>query len=253
MERWPEGVGREIVEETDSTNAEALRRAEAGEAGPVWIMARRQTAARGRRGRAWSAPAGNFGATLLMRPPGQPALRSFVAALGLHDAMVALTGRAELFALKWPNDVLLSGGKLAGILLEGGGHGGLAIGIGVNLVAVPETGGLEAGALRPVSLAGATGLRVTPDEMLDALAPAVTRWEERLQDEGFAPVRAAWLARAARIGEDIVARLPGREVAGRFETIDATGAIVLATADGRVALPAADIHFAGETRRAARD
>ena len=79
------------------------------------------------------------------------------------------------------------------------------------------------------------------------------RWEERLTDEGFAPLRAAWLARAARIGETIVARLPGREVAGRFETVDERGAIVLATAEGRVALPAADIHFAAEGRDAARD
>jgi BirA family biotin operon repressor/biotin-[acetyl-CoA-carboxylase] ligase len=81
--------------------------------------------------------------------------------------------------------------------------------------------------------------------MLDALAPAVMRWEERLQDEGFAPVRAAWLARASRLGEEIVARLPGRVVVGRFESVDETGAIVLATAGGRIALPAADIHFAG--------
>lgn len=252
MERWPEGVGREIVEETDSTNAEVLRRAEAGESGPLWLLARRQTAARGRRGRAWMAPEGNFGATLLLRPPGALALRSFVAALGLHDAMVRLTGRAELFSLKWPNDVLLSGGKLAGILLESGGHGTLAVGIGVNLADAPMVEALETGAVPPVSLFGATGLRVSPEEMLDALAPAVMRWEERLCDEGFGPVRAAWLARATRIGEEIVARLPGRAVAGRFETVDESGAIVLATAEGRVALPAADIHFAG-ARDAARD
>lgn len=253
MEHWPDGVGREVFEELDSTNAEALRRAEAGEAGPLWLFARRQTAARGRRGRGWVAPEGNFGATLLMRPPGVLALRSFVAALGLFDALVALTGRAELFALKWPNDVLLSGGKVAGILLEGGGHGTLAIGIGVNLAHAPDAAALEPGAVRPVSLAGATGLKVTPEEMLDALAPAVMRWEERLQDEGFGPTRAAWLARAARIGEEIVARLPGREVSGRFETVDETGAIVLATPEGRVVLPAADIHFAGEGAGAPRD
>lgn len=250
MERWPEGVGREVVDEIDSTNAEAMRRAEAGEAGPLWILARRQTAAHGRRGRAWVAPEGNFGATLLLRPPGAPALRSFVAALGLHDALVALTGRAELFALKWPNDVLLSGGKLAGILLESDGRGALAIGIGVNLAAAPDAGAVEADAVRPVSLAGATGLRVAPEELLDLLAPAVMRWEERLVDEGFAPLRAAWLKRATRLGEPIVARLPDRVVSGRFETVDETGAIVIATAEGRVVLPAADIHFgAGDAAR----
>jgi BirA family biotin operon repressor/biotin-[acetyl-CoA-carboxylase] ligase len=251
---WPAGVGREIRDSLDSTNAEALRRAAAGETGPIWILALRQTAARGRRGRAWAAPAGNFGATLLMRPAADPALRSFVAALGLFDAMVEITGRPALFALKWPNDVLLEGRKLAGILLETGPHGTLAIGIGVNLATAPDRDGLEPDAVAPVSLGGATGSAVTPEELLDRLAPAVAAWEARLVAEGFAPLRRAWLARAARLGEEIVARLPGRRLTGRFETVDETGALVLATAGGRVALPAADIHFAAaQATHAARD
>ena len=245
MRTWPAGIGREIHDTLDSTNAEALRRAAAGETGPLWILAREQTAARGRRGRAWSAPAGNFGATLLMRPPGDRALRSFVAALGLHDAMVAVTGRPELFALKWPNDVLLSGGKLAGILLEAVNGGALAIGIGVNLASAPDPDSLEPGAVPPVSLRGATGLAVAPEDLLDHLAPALAGWEDRLADEGFAPLRAAWLARAIRLGETITARLPDRTLTGRFETIDPTGALVLGTAEGRVILPAAEVTFAG--------
>lgn len=244
MSSWPEGVGREVHASLDSTNAEALRRAAAGEAGPLWIMAGEQTAARGRRGRPWASPAGNFGASLLMRPPGDRALRSFVAALGLYDAMVALTGRPELFALKWPNDVLLSGGKLAGILLEAVNGGALVIGVGVNLADAPQVEALEPGAVRPVSLRGATGLSVAPEELLDQLAPAVAAWEDRLVDEGFAPLRTAWLKRATRIGEGITARLADRTLTGRFETIDATGALVLATDSGRVVLPAADITFA---------
>jgi BirA family biotin operon repressor/biotin-[acetyl-CoA-carboxylase] ligase len=247
METWPAGVAREIYAELDSTNAEALRRAAAGAQGPVWILARRQTRARGRRGRAWAMPEGNFAATLLIRPAEVAlALRSFVAALGLYDAMVALTGRPELFALKWPNDVLLSGQKLAGILLEGGAGGSLAIGIGVNLAVAPDPAALEPGAVPPTSLRGATGIAVTPEEFLGLLAPAVAAWERRLAAEGFAPVRAAWLARAARLGEEITARLPGRALTGRFETLDGTGALVLATAEGRVALPAADVHFPSE-------
>ena len=245
MAGWPAGIGREIHDSLDSTNAEALRRAAAGEAGPLWIMARVQTAARGRRGRPWSAPDGNFGATLLSRPSGDRALRSFVAALGLYDALVALTGRPELFALKWPNDVLLSGGKLAGILLEAVNGGALAMGVGVNLASAPDPAGLEPGAVPPVSLRGATGLAVRPEELLDRLAPAVAAWEDRLNDEGFAPLRAAWLARATRLGGEVTARLPGRTLCGRFETIDPTGALVLATAEGRIALPAAEIAFAG--------
>src|SRR6478609_737282 len=184
MDAWPPGVGREILAETDSTNAEALRRAAAGAIGPLWLLARRQTAARGRRGRPWSMAPGNFAATLLDRPPGQLALRSFVAALGLYDAMVAVTGRPELFALKWPNDVLLSGRKLAGILLESGTGGTLVIGVGVNLAAAPDPASLEPTAVTPVSLREATGIAISPEDFLDLLAPAIAAWEGRLVAEG---------------------------------------------------------------------
>lgn len=245
MEAWPAGVGREILAETDSSNAEALRRATAGVSGPVWLMARRQTAARGRRGRGWATLDGNLAATLLMRPPGVLAERSFVAALGLFDAMVAATGRPALFGLKWPNDVLLGGGKVAGILLESAGNGALAIGIGVNLAAAPKPEALEPGAVTPVSLAAATGIVVPPEEFLDLLAPAVHSWETVLRQRGFGPVRDAWLSRAARIGDEMTARLPDRTVTGRFETVDDTGALVLATAQGRVVLPAGDVFFGG--------
>lgn len=251
MAAWPEGVQRAIFAELDSTNAEALRRAAQGEGGRAqWILALKQLAARGRRGRAWSQPAGNFGASLLLPVAGSPAAaaqRSFVAALGLHDALVDATGRAELFALKWPNDVLLTGRKLAGILLETGGPlpGGLAlvIGFGVNLRAVPEAADIEPDATRPISLLEGSGIDMRPEEFLDLLAPAVAHWEARLQREGFGPVRAAWLGRAARLGEPITARLPARSVTGRFETIDATGALVLVTPEGRVVLPAGDVFF----------
>jgi BirA family biotin operon repressor/biotin-[acetyl-CoA-carboxylase] ligase len=114
--RWPEGYGLTVLASVDSTMAEAARRAPTL-AGPGWILALRQTAARGRRGRAWVMPPGNFAATLVYRPPGGPAehaLRSFAAALALADALDALTGRPDAVALKWPNDVLLHGGKLAG-------------------------------------------------------------------------------------------------------------------------------------------
>lgn len=251
MDGWPAGVGREILAEIDSTNAEALRRAAAGEVGPLWLMARRQSAARGRRGRSWVTFPGNLAATLLLRPPGVLAQRSFVAALGLHDAMVAATGRPELFGLKWPNDVLLGGGKLAGILLESGGNGALAVGFGVNLAAAPDWETLEAGAVPPVSLAAATGIAVPPEDFLGLLAPAVQAWEQILVAQGFEPVRRAWLARATHLGGEVTARMPDRTIAGRFETIDETGALVLATVTGRTVLPAAEVFFGGEGRHAA--
>jgi len=260
MSEWPAGLGRETCAALDSTNAEALRRAANGETGPVWILALRQTAARGRRSRPWRSLDGNFSASLLMRPggaPGEAALRSFTAALGLFDALSAITGRPELFALKWPNDVLLDGAKLAGILLETGVGGALAIGVGVNLARAPRPEELEPGAAAPVALAAATGVEMAPARFLDHLGPAIWSWETLLAREGFEPVREAWLARAARLGEPVAARLPGRVINGRLVTIDAGGACVIETAAGRVSLPAAELHFPPdgmeETADAARD
>ncbi|MCF3972419.1 biotin--[acetyl-CoA-carboxylase] ligase [Paracoccus salsus] len=248
---WPEGFARHVLDRVDSTNAEAIRMVPRL-GGPTWIMARRQEAGRGRRGRGWTDPPGNFAATLVLRPGGSPAdaaRLSFVAALAMHDALVHLCGPHLNLALKWPNDVLLNGGKLAGILLESVGSGGevtaLAIGIGVNLEAAPSPDLLEPGAMRPVSLRGETGLIVTPDDVLDALARSFDHWWRQTRAYGFAPIRAAWLARAARLGETITARAGAVETTGRFEGIDETGALLLVTARGRQAIPAADIYFSG--------
>lgn len=249
MTGWPTGYGKRVLASVDSTNAEAVRIAP-GLSGPEWILALEQTAARGRRGRGWVNPVGNFAATLVMHPaetPDQVALRSFVASLALHDALVAATGRAEPFSLKWPNDVLLNGGKLAGILLESAGRGGqlshFAIGIGVNLKQAPAVDEVEGGALRPVSLMHETGVAVTPEEFLDLLAPAYARYEDQFTTYGFDPIRTAWLDRAARLGEVVTARTSRDEVTGTFETVDAAGNLVLSTAKSRVAIPAADVFF----------
>lgn len=238
-----------MLEETDSTNAEAARRAQ-DTGGPLWILARRQTAARGRRGRAWIGPEGNFAATLLMRPAGDPgsaALRSFAAALALAEALEALTGAGPAIALKWPNDVLLNGGKVAGILLESAGAGGavshLAIGFGVNLIAAPPPEAVEPGATLPVSVLAETGVRLTPEALLAHLAPAFARHEDQLGRYGFAPIRTAWLGRAARLGQTITARTVTETVTGRFETLADDGALVLATPEGRRAIPAAEVFF----------
>ncbi|TAG09242.1 MAG: biotin--[acetyl-CoA-carboxylase] ligase, partial [Rhodobacterales bacterium] len=147
------GVSHIALAEIDSTNAEGFRRAPAL-SGPTWISAGLQTAGRGRRARPWDSPLGNLYATLVLKPVEQPetvALRSFAAALALRDACVALTGLPDSFALKWPNDVLLNGGKLAGILLESAGLGTaspvLCVGIGVNLIAAPDAASVEPGAV----------------------------------------------------------------------------------------------------------
>ena len=243
------GVARHVLPVTDSTNAHALRLA-AQTPGPVWLLALRQTAGKGRRARAWLSPPGNFYGTLLLHPvepPATVALRSFAAALALRQALVGLTGLPDAFTLKWPNDVLLNGGKLAGILLEStaSGHGiaHLAIGIGVNLIAAPDAAALEPGALPPVSLLAETGLRITPQTLLAHLAPAYAGWEHCLTREGFAPLRAAWLAHAAHLGAVMRARTGQATREGIFETIDETGNLILRTGQGTVAIPAAEVFF----------
>lgn len=249
MTDWPQGYGRRILENVDSTNAEAARIAPSL-TGPEWILALRQTQGRGRRGRPWADPQGNFAATLVMRPnetPDKVALRSFVASLALYDACDAATGRADLLSLKWPNDVLLNGGKLAGILLESTGStqgvSHMAIGIGVNLLSTPDVGALETSALGPVSLFGETGIRITPEDFLTLLAAAFATHETTFQTFGFAPIRELWLSRAARLGEVITARTMRHETKGVFETVDEAGNIVLSTANGRETVPAAEIFF----------
>lgn len=233
-----------ILASVDSTNAEAFRLAPSL-TGPLWILAEEQSAGRGRRARAWASPRGNFHATLVMRvtePPAEVALRSFAAALALRDAFVALTALPQAFALKWPNDVLLNGGKVAGILLEASGDT-LAIGIGVNLIAVPPASAVEPGAVTPVSLLQETGLRIAPEAFLNALAPAYAAREAAFRQGGFAALRPDWLAHAARLGEVIRARTGTETREGVFDTVDAAGNLILRQKDATLAIPAAEVFF----------
>lgn len=248
-EGWPEGYGLNRLDEVDSTNAEALRIA-ARTPGRVWVTANSQTKARGRRGRVWSTPLGALAASLLLHPR-EPAdvaaLRSFVAALALADAFEMLGVSRSVIGLKWPNDVLLYESKVAGILLESTGSGTrldhLVIGVGVNLTGEPDVGALEPGARAPITLAQVLGRPVSAEDMLGALASAYAHWEDRFLTDGFAPIRLAWLDRAARLGEVITARTLRESHEGTFETVDETGNLVLNTPKGAVAIAAADVFF----------
>lgn len=241
---WPAGYGLKEFAEIDSTNEEARRMAALGETGPVWITAARQTAGRGRRGRAWVAPPGNLSATLLLAP-GKPAAEiaqlSFVAALAVAD-MIASCGPVP--KLKWPNDVLVDGQKISGILLESASQGGadpawLAIGIGVNLKAYPPDTEFPATSLLNLGWAAPS-----PSEALVRLAAAFAKWYEVWRSEGFGPVRDAWLARAAGLGTRIRARLTNEETSGMFEGIDANGALLLRETKERLrAIAAGEVFF----------
>jgi len=243
------GVRLVAHHEIDSTNAEALRLMRQGERGPLWIAAERQSAGRGRRGRSWISVPGNLHASLLLTDPGPaehwPQL-SFVAALAVHDAVVECAAEIRpMLELKWPNDLLLAGAKLAGILVEGEGReeeGAVAIGIGVNCTAHPAPT-----AYRATDLAAA-GASVSADALFASLSVKMPgRLAQWNRGEGFATIRADWLARAAGLGESIRVALPDRELVGRFEGLDEAGCLMLTGPDGAKEVVAAGevISFGG--------
>ena len=236
----------EVFDALDSTNEEAKRRALSGEAGPLWIVARAQTAGRGRRGRAWTSANGNLFATGLFRldaSPARAAQLSFAAALAVAD-LTASVIPSELVKLKWPNDVLVAGKKVCGILLESGAHPGgglwLAVGIGVNLVHHPED------QERPATDLAVHGGAVSPDEAVKRLAERFEHWRTVWARDGFAPIREAWLARAWGLGERCTARLDGETVEGVFADLSDDGSLRLDLNDGRRRLVSAgDVFFPG--------
>ncbi len=214
----------------DSTNDEAKRRGAAGAPHGLVIWADRQTAGHGRQGRAWQSPDGNLYCSILLRPEREPASvaqLSFAAALAVCDALPAqLTPRC-----KWPNDVLIGGKKIAGILLEseaaGAGIAWLVIGVGINIATHPENTETAATSL------AAWGIASAPGAVLADLCRHFLRWHDTWRDGGFAPLRAAWLDRAYGLGSDIRVRYGTAETRGRFIDLDRSGALVLESAEGR--------------------
>lgn len=226
----------------DSTNAEALRHARAGERDRLWIVAARQTAGRGRRGRTWVSEPGNLYASLLLMdpsPPDRAAELSFVAALALHDAVGGrVPGLASRLALKWPNDLLIDGNKFAGILVEGEGPA-VVVGIGVNCAHHPT------GVAFPATDLAAAGVRATPESLLAALSAAM---EKRLGQwnfgSDFASIRADWLARAANLGKSIQVKVGEETCSGVFATIDVNGRLMLRLSDGTIrSITAGDVAY----------
>jgi BirA family biotin operon repressor/biotin-[acetyl-CoA-carboxylase] ligase len=220
------------LEEVDSTNSEAFARARAGEGGPLWIAARRQTRGRGRSGRGWTSPEGNLYASLLQRLVCSPAVvhqLSLVAGVAVVEAIAEVAGGRELrgLRLKWPNDVLIGDAKCAGILAEsqiGGREPEViaVIGVGVNLVSHPA--GLE----RATTDLASHGVDVPPQAMLDALAPGMERWLAAWDGgRGFARVRAGWLGHGGRVGETLSVHTGSDRIAGTFVDLDADGALVM--------------------------
>jgi BirA family biotin operon repressor/biotin-[acetyl-CoA-carboxylase] ligase len=224
-------------ERIDSTNDEAVRRAEAGAGEGTLVVAAEQGAGRGRRGRAWISPPGNLYCSLLLRPAcavAEAAQLGFAAALAVAEAASLFLPPDARVTCKWPNDVLLGGRKFAGILLQSRASGAavdwLVIGIGVNLASHPED------TEYPATSLGAA----TPAQFIPILGERLLAWYETWRG-GFAVLRAAWLVRAEGLGGPIRVRLPDSELEGRFAGLDEAGRLMLDGPHGSRVIAAAEI------------
>lgn len=220
-----------------STSDEAKRLAAEGAPHGTAVHADAQMTGRGRFGKTWHSPPGNLYLSVVLRvdiPPARGGELSFVAALAVADAVDALLPKHTRATLKWPNDVLVDGGKIAGILVEQS-DGARIVGIGVNILEAPRNA-----PYKTTTIAAAGGLATVDgarDILLERLESRVDGWIE----EGFWPVRLAWLARAHPIGTTLRANAGGRVETGTFGGLDEDGALLLDTEEGRKRIVAGEI------------
>nr|WP_255616349.1 biotin--[acetyl-CoA-carboxylase] ligase [Microvirga puerhi] len=239
------------LEATGSTNDDALQAARDGDPGRLWIVAAEQQAGRGRHGRQWSSPIGNLYASLLLVDPCDAASApqlGFVAGLALHEAIETITGIGHpRLALKWPNDLLLDGAKVSGLLLEGHRINGaltIVIGIGVNVAFSPG------GTPYPTKSLRVLKADLERDQVFAALSASFARifaaWQAAARlnpSDPFGPIRRLWLERGAGMGQEVTVRLPTGAKQGRFEGLDPHGRLQLKTADGMELIDAGDLYF----------
>lgn len=236
------GVRLLALDEIDSTNDEARRLIETGERGPLWIVAARQTKGRGRLGREWDSPVGNLHASFIYGDIPEARLApqlGFVTGVAAMRALLASAGEGA-FSLKWPNDLLLDGAKLGGILLEctGPSTAPVAIvGVGVNVAKAPDDVPYPARALASFG-EGAPSSEAFFAHFSDAMMTALDLWRG---GNGFTEIRDEWLISAAGLGAAIRVVLSNETVEGRFETIDGMGRLALETAIGRRVIEAGDV------------
>ncbi len=226
----------------ESTNDEACRLAAGGAAEGTLVWANEQTRGRGRRGRSWISPPGNLYASLILRPNvelAQAVQLSFLGAVALGEAVNRVAPKNRL-RFKWPNDILLEGRKLAGILLESSasrtGFEWMVLGIGVNLCSFPEDVDFPATCLADTGYAD-----VTATELLEQFCSAFENWYIRWRVHGFEPVRGEWLRSVAGLGKTVELRLEKETLRGRFSDLDMQGALVL------------DLPFGGQRKITAGD
>jgi BirA family biotin operon repressor/biotin-[acetyl-CoA-carboxylase] ligase len=249
--RLPPAYRLVALEEIDSTNSEAKRRAAAGAEDGTLIWARSQTAGYGRQGRGWASSSGNLFLSLIARPDctlAEAAQFSFITAVALGEAIGSVAPPQIDVTYKWPNDVLLNGRKVAGILLESKADGDqrlewLVIGVGANVNSFPSESRLPATSLHfegcPAS--------VSAVDLLEAFTRHLLSWINVWLEDGFAPVREAWLRHAQGLRSQIEVRLPKETLTGIFSDLDPQGTLVLTLPDGSTRrIAAGEVYLPGE-------
>ena len=237
-----------ILDETESTNSEALKLAKSTDR-PTFVVAKKQTNGRGRSDRSWSDPSGNFSGSILIKIDEDLqnlALRSFVAALSVFDALEQKIGEEHELLIKWPNDLLLNGRKICGILLETrncGTTSALIIGIGVNLLSSPNLVQIKNSATKPGSILSETGIKLDPIDFSKSIAHCYALRENQLRTVGFPKIREIWMDRAAKLGKKITARTPNFEYHGIFDSVDEKGQLVIIDNGEKKKIAAAEIFF----------
>lgn len=219
----------------DSTNSEALRQGQGGTPPGLWITALSQSMGRGRRGRDWVSDEGNLFASLLLRPkcnPKEASNLSFVAALGVWNTLHEILPEGSDLKCKWPNDILINGKKIGGILLESSISRNnnldfLILGIGINLLHFPDVSGYQT-----TSLKHEIGIEVKLNSIQMALFNNIDKWINVWQDFGFGPIRSAWLEKAYNINQHIKVNLGEETFEGTFKGLSSDGGLIVETDDG---------------------
>jgi BirA family biotin operon repressor/biotin-[acetyl-CoA-carboxylase] ligase len=229
--RLPAGWTLAAFDAVDSTNDEAISRAEQGAAEGTVVWGRQQIAGRGRRGRNWQSPQGNMYASVVVRPPCPPdqaAQLGFVTAIAVGETAAELIPSGHRITYKWPNDVQVNGAKIAGILLEsapgaGGNVAYVVIGTGINVAWQPPSGETA----YPVSSLAGLGATTEVERVLEIYCAQLSRWIGIWRRDGFAVIRNTWLARAGNLGQTIEVKAGQESCRGRFAQLDESGALIL--------------------------
>ncbi len=228
------------LDETGSTNAEAMRLAISGEAGPLWVNAWRQTAGRGREGREWTSVEGNLHASLLMtlwvetRELPQLSLLAGVALAEAVEELPSTMGNQPIRpCLKWPNDLLFGAAKCAGILVETtalpSGAFGCVIGFGVNIDTTPA---IET---RPVTSLAQQSIPATPMALLSGIDRALRkRLAAVANPDWFSQLKTDWLSHALPTGSPVTVTTRNEAHSGRFMGLDDDGALLLEDGTGHL-------------------